>query len=217
VTISSPEQPPHGPIHVRRHAGPGSRRPKRSAHYSPPAARRWIVVRTGSRVAALSGRGSAPGARSCVASCSLAGRKVRSPILKKPNAISCSHRRIRQTILLARLMRKIYSVEMSSGFPDPLALDEYCLPPVNGLRAFEAAARHLRVKHAAGDLPGAVSQQVRVARANPRHRALSSAAQPSADKGRPDSPGAPATLWRGSPRTARSSTSSRTCRECAAA
>src|SRR5262249_4549812 len=38
------------------------------------------------------------------------------------------------------------------------------LPPLNGLRAFEAAARHLSFKHAANELgvtPGAVSQQVR--------------------------------------------------------
>ena len=35
------------------------------------------------------------------------------------------------------------------------------LPPLNALRAFEAAARHLSVKHAADELcvtPGAVSQ-----------------------------------------------------------
>jgi LysR family glycine cleavage system transcriptional activator len=40
----------------------------------------------------------------------------------------------------------------------------YSLPPLNGLRAFEAAARHLSFKHAANELcvtPGAVSQQVR--------------------------------------------------------
>jgi LysR family glycine cleavage system transcriptional activator len=40
----------------------------------------------------------------------------------------------------------------------------YRLPPLNGVRAFEAAARHLSFKHAAGELgvtPGAVSQQVR--------------------------------------------------------
>jgi LysR family glycine cleavage system transcriptional activator len=40
----------------------------------------------------------------------------------------------------------------------------YRLPPLNGLRAFEAAARHLSFKHAANELgvtPGAVSQQVR--------------------------------------------------------
>jgi LysR family transcriptional regulator, glycine cleavage system transcriptional activator len=40
----------------------------------------------------------------------------------------------------------------------------YRLPPLNGLRAFEAAARHLSFKHAATELgvtPGAVSQQVR--------------------------------------------------------
>ena len=40
----------------------------------------------------------------------------------------------------------------------------YYLPPLNGLRAFEAAARHLSFKHAANELcvtPGAVSQQVR--------------------------------------------------------
>jgi LysR family glycine cleavage system transcriptional activator len=39
----------------------------------------------------------------------------------------------------------------------------YRLPPLNGLRAFEAAARHLSFKHAANELgvtPGAVSQQV---------------------------------------------------------
>jgi LysR family glycine cleavage system transcriptional activator len=38
------------------------------------------------------------------------------------------------------------------------------LPPLNGLRAFEAAARHLSFKHAATELgvtPGAISQQVR--------------------------------------------------------
>lgn len=38
------------------------------------------------------------------------------------------------------------------------------LPPLNGLRAFEAAARHLSFKHAASELgvtPGAISQQVR--------------------------------------------------------
>jgi LysR family glycine cleavage system transcriptional activator len=40
----------------------------------------------------------------------------------------------------------------------------YHLPPLNGLRAFEAAARHLSFKRAADELgvtPGAVSQQVR--------------------------------------------------------
>jgi LysR family transcriptional regulator, glycine cleavage system transcriptional activator len=40
----------------------------------------------------------------------------------------------------------------------------YYLPPLNGLRAFEAAARHLSFKHAANELcvtPGAVSQQVK--------------------------------------------------------
>ncbi len=40
----------------------------------------------------------------------------------------------------------------------------YHLPPLNGLRAFEAAARHLSFKHAASELhvtPGAVGQQVR--------------------------------------------------------
>jgi len=40
----------------------------------------------------------------------------------------------------------------------------YRLPPLNALRAFEAAARHLSFKRAAGELhvtPGAVSQQVR--------------------------------------------------------
>lgn len=40
----------------------------------------------------------------------------------------------------------------------------YRLPPLNGLRAFEAAARHLSFKHAADELavtPGAVGQQVR--------------------------------------------------------
>lgn len=40
----------------------------------------------------------------------------------------------------------------------------YRLPPLNALRAFEAAARHLSFKSAAGELhvtPGAVSQQVR--------------------------------------------------------
>lgn len=40
----------------------------------------------------------------------------------------------------------------------------YRLPPLNGLRAFEAAARHLSFKQAADELcvtPGAVSQQVK--------------------------------------------------------
>jgi len=40
----------------------------------------------------------------------------------------------------------------------------YRLPPLNGLRAFEAAARHLSFKHAATELcvtAGAVSQQVK--------------------------------------------------------
>jgi len=40
----------------------------------------------------------------------------------------------------------------------------YRLPPLNALRAFEAAARHLSFRNAAGELhvtPGAVSQQVR--------------------------------------------------------
>jgi len=38
------------------------------------------------------------------------------------------------------------------------------LPPLNGLRSFEAAARHLSFTHAADELgvtPGAVSQQVK--------------------------------------------------------
>ena len=38
------------------------------------------------------------------------------------------------------------------------------LPPLNALRAFEATARHLSVKEAAGELcvtPGAVSQLVK--------------------------------------------------------
>jgi LysR family glycine cleavage system transcriptional activator len=40
----------------------------------------------------------------------------------------------------------------------------YRLPPLNGLRAFEAAGRHLSFKHAAEELavtPGAVSQQIK--------------------------------------------------------
>jgi LysR family glycine cleavage system transcriptional activator len=40
----------------------------------------------------------------------------------------------------------------------------YRLPPLNGLRAFEASARHLSFKRAADELrvtPGAVSQQVK--------------------------------------------------------
>ena len=40
----------------------------------------------------------------------------------------------------------------------------YRLPPLNGLRAFEAAGRHLSFKAAASELsvtPGAVSQQVK--------------------------------------------------------
>ena len=41
----------------------------------------------------------------------------------------------------------------------------YLLPPLNALRAFEAAARHLSFKLAARELhvtPGAVGQQVKV-------------------------------------------------------
>jgi len=41
----------------------------------------------------------------------------------------------------------------------------YLLPPLNALRAFEAAARHLSFKQAAHELhvtAGAVSQQVRL-------------------------------------------------------
>ena len=40
----------------------------------------------------------------------------------------------------------------------------YRLPPLNGLRAFEASARHLSFRRAADELcvtPGAVSQQVK--------------------------------------------------------
>ncbi|MEM9045408.1 MAG: LysR family transcriptional regulator, partial [Pseudomonadota bacterium] len=40
----------------------------------------------------------------------------------------------------------------------------YRIPSLNGLKAFEAAARHLRFKAAAGELgvtPGAISQQVK--------------------------------------------------------
>jgi LysR family transcriptional regulator, glycine cleavage system transcriptional activator len=50
------------------------------------------------------------------------------------------------------------------GFPTGRPSMSYRLPPLNGLRAFEAAARHLSFKHAANELgvtPGAVSQQVR--------------------------------------------------------
>jgi LysR family transcriptional regulator, glycine cleavage system transcriptional activator len=45
----------------------------------------------------------------------------------------------------------------------------YRLPPLNGLRAFEASARHLSFKRAADELcvtPGAVSQQVKSLEAN---------------------------------------------------
>ena len=45
----------------------------------------------------------------------------------------------------------------------------YRLPPLNGLRAFEAAARHLSFKRAADELcvtPGAVSQQVKALEAS---------------------------------------------------
>lgn len=45
----------------------------------------------------------------------------------------------------------------------------YRLPPLNSLRAFEAAARHLSFKKAAGELnvtPGAISQQVKRLEAN---------------------------------------------------
>jgi len=40
----------------------------------------------------------------------------------------------------------------------------YRLPPLNGIRAFEAAARHLSFKKAARELnvtPGAISQQIK--------------------------------------------------------
>ncbi|MEI7932790.1 MAG: LysR family transcriptional regulator, partial [Alphaproteobacteria bacterium] len=50
--------------------------------------------------------------------------------------------------------------------PDPLGnllVDRRRLPPLNALRAFEAAARHLNFSRAADELsvtPGAVSQQI---------------------------------------------------------
>ena len=46
---------------------------------------------------------------------------------------------------------------------------EHRLPPLNALRAFEAAARHLSVKHAANELcvtPGAVSQMLKMLEAH---------------------------------------------------
>jgi LysR family glycine cleavage system transcriptional activator len=52
------------------------------------------------------------------------------------------------------------SVGVPTGWPSM----SYRLPPLNGLRAFEAAARHLSFKRGANELgvtPGAVSQQVR--------------------------------------------------------
>jgi LysR family glycine cleavage system transcriptional activator len=45
----------------------------------------------------------------------------------------------------------------------------YRIPPLNALRAFEAAARHLSFKQAAAELhvtPGAVSQQVKALEAD---------------------------------------------------
>src|SRR5882672_4761322 len=54
---------------------------------------------------------------------------------------------------LSRLRRKVSETRMS-----------HRLPPLNGLRSFEAAARHLSFTHAADELgvtPGAVSQQVK--------------------------------------------------------
>jgi LysR family glycine cleavage system transcriptional activator len=51
----------------------------------------------------------------------------------------------------------------SPSCPDPAPMS-YRLPPLNGLRAFEAAGRHLSFKAAAMELsvtPGAVSQQVK--------------------------------------------------------
>jgi LysR family glycine cleavage system transcriptional activator len=62
------------------------------------------------------------------------------------------------------LTQKIYSMSMASPLPYGWPSMSYRLPPLNGLRAFEAAARHLSFKHAASELgvtPGAVSQQVR--------------------------------------------------------
>jgi LysR family glycine cleavage system transcriptional activator len=63
------------------------------------------------------------------------------------------------------LTQKIYSMSMAQqAFPTDWPSMSYRLPPLKGLRAFEAAARHLSFKHAADELgvtPGAVSQQVR--------------------------------------------------------
>jgi len=49
------------------------------------------------------------------------------------------------------------------------------LPPLNGLRSFEAAARHLSFTRAADELcvtPGAVSQQGEIAGGRARRRAV---------------------------------------------
>jgi LysR family transcriptional regulator, glycine cleavage system transcriptional activator len=55
----------------------------------------------------------------------------------------------------------------------------YTLPPLNALRAFEAAARHLSFKLAAHELhvtPAAVGQQVKALEGAPRRAAVRSAA-----------------------------------------
>jgi hypothetical protein len=72
---------------------------------------------------------------------------------RRPVAQTSSSRRAAQIFSPAAAVRARYKRAMT-----------YRLPPLNALRAFEAAARHLSFKAAAGELrvtPGAISQQVR--------------------------------------------------------
>jgi LysR family glycine cleavage system transcriptional activator len=68
-----------------------------------------------------------------------------------------------QTSISGALAQKIYCKAAACGGNNGAAMS-YLLPPLNPLRAFEAAARHLSFKLAAHELhvtPGAIGQQVK--------------------------------------------------------
>jgi LysR family glycine cleavage system transcriptional activator len=83
-------------------------------------------------------------------------------LIASPAATTTSATRSDTPTLLARAQRlKRYLLGLSI---EKNSMNRSRLPPLNALRAFEAAARHLSVKSAAEELsvtPGAVSQMIR--------------------------------------------------------
>src|SRR5262249_18462916 len=170
ISTSMPPPPAHTSSATRwRAARPP---PKRRAHSSPSLpARQRMVVTTRSRVAASPNRSR---------HASTKGIRPRPSILRRCKwVIGASCWRLISLVMMfdshlqqpeprflhASLMptnhfpfvldaENLFREHGSAGFSTVGHLMSYRLPPLNGLRAFEAAARHLSFKHAANQLGG---------------------------------------------------------------